>query len=130
MRRKGLIIFWPQYFDGSRSYRLGRKVTKELATNHPTVNDLFEAAKKLGYYAEIDAGVKYPRTWYDDPGRVLIDTMGQKKTFVLKKIAPELQKIKVVRDTETKNQGTKKKDQKRQQKMESLKEKIKQHRGK
>lgn len=130
MRRKGLIIFWPQYFDALRPYRLGRKISKSQATNHPTVADLFEAAKKLGYYAEIEPGVKYPRTWYDDPGRVLVDTMGQKKTFVLHKIAPELQKLKAQKESEVKNQSTKKKDHKRQQKLESLKEKIKQHRGK
>jgi len=94
MRRKGLTIFWPQYFDLNRSVRLGRRIPKELACSKPTSLDVFEAAQNLKYYAEHEKQAIYPRTPFDSPGRVLIDTMGQKKTFVLRKLAPEINKVK------------------------------------
>ncbi|MCF2141289.1 MAG: signal recognition particle subunit SRP19/SEC65 family protein [Candidatus Lokiarchaeota archaeon] len=94
MRRKGLTIFWPQYFDLNRSIRLGRRVPRELAISRPTSLDLYEAAQHLKYYVEHDKTARYPRTSSDHPGRVLIDTMGQKKTFVMHKLAPEIKKVK------------------------------------
>ncbi|MHA1602460.1 MAG: signal recognition particle subunit SRP19/SEC65 family protein, partial [Promethearchaeota archaeon] len=94
MRRRGLTIFWPQYFDKKRPVRLGRRLSLESATEKPTLQDLSQAAQKLKYQSAIDKTLKYPRSTWDEPGAVLIDTMGQKKTFVLHKLAPEVKAAK------------------------------------
>ncbi len=91
MRKRSLTAFWPQYFMKRRPPRLGRKVSKSEGSVSPLAEDVAEAAKKAGYYAEIDTFRRYPRSWWDDPGVVLVDIMGQQKTFALHKIAPEVQ---------------------------------------
>ena len=79
MRRRGLMIIWPQYFDRNRPVRLGRRVPIKESSPDPTVQDLVNAVKLLGYPLEINATVKYPATWWDEPGNVLVETSGQKK---------------------------------------------------
>ena len=91
--RKPLIIFWPQYFDAKRSRSNGRRVPKKFAIDKITSGDIVTAAKRLGYNTQHEKGYKYPRTWWDDPGRVLIDTKGKKKSKVLLEVAKEIKKI-------------------------------------
>jgi signal recognition particle subunit SEC65 len=130
VRNSGLTIFWPQYFDKSRSVRMGRRVSQENATQKPTLDDLLKAATKAGYYVEADPKARYPRSWWDDPGYVMIDTTGQKKSFVLNKLAPIVSKVKNDRQNEAKLASLKKKKNKSQNKNKLLQEKIKQRKSK
>ena len=54
---------------------------------------LLKAARRLGYNAQLEAGFNYPRTWWDDPGRVIIDIKGKKKSKVMLEIAKEIRKM-------------------------------------
>ncbi|MFW9895581.1 MAG: signal recognition particle subunit SRP19/SEC65 family protein [Candidatus Thorarchaeota archaeon] len=90
--RKPFLIFWPQYFDGKRSRSNGRRLPKKFALDKITTSDITNAAKRLGYNAVIEKGYKYPKTWWDDPGRVVIDGKGKKKSKILLEIAKELRK--------------------------------------
>ncbi len=92
--RKPFLIFWPQYFDLKRSRSDGRRLSKKLAIDKITTKDIAKAARRLGYKAEIEGSFRYPRTWYDEPGRVLIDTKGKKKSKVLLEVAKEIRKMK------------------------------------
>jgi signal recognition particle subunit SRP19 len=124
MRRRGSMIIWPQYFDKNRPVRLGRRIPLEMATPDPTVQDLANAARKLGYQIEVDPKPKYPPTWYDEAtGNVLIDAMGQKKLFVLHRLAPEIQALQQKRVNETKQELINKKDKKKKN-VEAIKKKI------
>lgn len=123
MRRKGLTIFYPQYFDSTRSTRLGRRVPSTEAVYRPSSTDLFEAAEKLKYYVEHEKNAHYPRTPFDKPGRVLIDIMGQKKTFVLHRLAPE---IKFVHDERKKAAQLAKRKKKHKTNKQILQEKLRQ----
>jgi signal recognition particle subunit SRP19 len=91
--RKPFIIFWPQYFEAKRSRSEGRRVPKKLAIDRITSEDILKAAKRLGYVTQYEKNYKYPRTWWDNPGRVLIDTKGKKKLKVLFEVAKEIKKI-------------------------------------
>ena len=91
--RKPFLIFWPQYFDGKRSRNQGRRLPKKLALDKVTTNDIAKAAKNLGYNAVIEQGYKYSRTWWDDPGRVVLDAKGKKKSKILLEVAKELRKL-------------------------------------
>ncbi len=91
--RKPFIIFWPQYFDAKRSRGRGRRIPKKFAIDKISLNDISKAAKNLGYNAQIEKGYKYSRTWWEDPGRVLIDTKGKQKSKVLLEVAKEIRKI-------------------------------------
>ena len=91
--RKPFLIFWPQYFDSRRTRSNGRRLPKNLAIDKVNIDDIAKAARRLGYRAEIEKNFKYPRTWFDEPGRVLINTKGKKKSKVLLEIAKELRKM-------------------------------------
>ena len=90
--RKPFYIFYPQYFDLKRTRSEGRKISKKLAIEKISAQDILSAAKSLGYQAQYEGQHKYPRTWWDPPGRVLIDTKGKKKSKVMLDVAKELRK--------------------------------------
>ena len=90
--RKPFIIFWPQYFDAKRSRSKGRRIPKKFAIEKIIPTDILKAAKHLGYEAHFEKGYHYPRTWWDDPGRVSIDTRGKKKSKVLIEVAKEIKR--------------------------------------
>jgi signal recognition particle subunit SRP19 len=90
--RKPFIIFWPQYFDIKRSRSNGRRISKKFAIDKITTSDILSAAKRLGYTAHHEKGYRYPRSWWDDSGRVSIDSKGKKKTKVLLEVAKEIKK--------------------------------------
>ncbi|MCP4763951.1 MAG: hypothetical protein GY870_19420 [archaeon] len=113
MRKLGKTILWPQYFDSNRSYRMGRRLSKESAIPLPKVDELAEAAIALKYTVEIDPIAKYPRSWWDPPGRLLIDTHGQKKKFVMEKLAKKIVTLRIQKKAEEKNQKGKKKKKKK-----------------
>ncbi|MBD3196080.1 MAG: signal recognition particle protein Srp19 [Candidatus Lokiarchaeota archaeon] len=95
--RKPFLIFWPQYFDAKKTRSEGRRLPQNLAIEKITVKDIGEAAKNLGYQFQIERMLQYPRTWWEEPGRVLINTNGKRKSKVLKEIAREIRKLRTKR---------------------------------
>ena len=90
--RKPFLIFWPQYFDAKRSRSQGRRVPKNFAIEKVNTKEIAAAAKRLGYKAQIEGSYKYPKTWWEAPGRVVINTKGKKKSKVLLEVAKEIRK--------------------------------------
>ena len=115
MRRKsaGKRVLFPAYFDVNRSVRMGRRLSKSSAIPLPTIDELAEAAVKLKYSAEIDPNARYPRSWWDPPGMLLIDTMGQKKINVMEKLAKEIISIRLHKKTVESSSSKKKKKKKK-----------------
>ena len=91
--RKPFIIFWPQYFDLKKTRAEGRRVPKKFATEKVSAKNLMTAATKLGYSTQLESNYRYPRSWWEDQGRVAIDTKGKKKSKVLLEIAKEIKKL-------------------------------------
>ena len=87
-------VYWPQYFDVKSSRSDGRRLSKKLAIDKVSTDIIAKAARNLGYKAELESNYKYPRSWFDEPGRVLIDTKGKKKSKVLIEVAKEIKKLK------------------------------------
>ncbi len=97
-RRRKSIILWTVFFDSSRSRNLGRKVPRSLAVRSPTVDELEEAVKALGFDYEVYREKKYPRTWFQDScqGYVKIyksADMSITRTKLLKMVAEKLKEI-------------------------------------
>lgn len=124
MRRRGLTIIWPQYFDADRTVKEGRRIPKELAISKPTVNDLFLAAQRLKLEVEADTSAKYPRSTWDAPGLILVDTKGMKKNTFLKKFAPAVQRAQDYRKKSESRKHKKSKKNKEKSYKELLKEKL------
>ncbi|MFX1274154.1 MAG: signal recognition particle subunit SRP19/SEC65 family protein [Promethearchaeota archaeon] len=91
--RSPFHIYWPQYFDLKRSRSNGRRLPKKYAIDKVSLDLIAKAARRLGYNTEIEKSYRYPRTWWDEPGRVLIDTKGKNKSKVLLEIAKEMKKM-------------------------------------
>jgi signal recognition particle subunit SRP19 len=91
--RKPFLIFWPQYFDGKRSRSKGRRLPKKFAVEKVNLEDIAKAARNLGYNAEIERHYKYPKTWWEDSGRVVINSKGRKKSKLIVEVAKEMRKL-------------------------------------
>ena len=78
------IVIYPIYFNEKYSRIEGRRVKKDLAFQ-PKIEKIKEVAEKLGYKTEIEEKA-YPRYWWKEKGRLLINTK-DKKTIIIKKIA-------------------------------------------
>ncbi|MFB6201850.1 MAG: signal recognition particle subunit SRP19 [Halorhabdus sp.] len=64
-------VIWPAALDAERTRSEGRRVSKDLAVAEPTVDEIAEAVKQVGYDAVIEREKTYPRE-YETRGRVLV----------------------------------------------------------
>lgn len=105
MRRKPGLVIWPQYFDKNRSRKMGRRLPKSKATSNYTLDDVYEASKRAGFKTFLDPKPKYPPTWWDDQGRIIVEPNELKKYEVIKRIAlkiPEAYKDRIVQRSKDK----------------------------
>ena len=93
-KRTPYLIFWPQYFDKNRTINQGRRLPKNLAIEKITLDDIEKAVISLGLEYKIEKTSKYPKSWWDDLGRILIDSKGKKKRKLLFEIAKQIRKLK------------------------------------
>ncbi len=88
------VIIWPEYFDSTLPRRLGRRVPLALGVSRPKLRELLEACRNLGMECEEVRGKKYPRTWYQSEGYLLVKSPEEsRKTELIKMIARELVKL-------------------------------------
>jgi signal recognition particle subunit SRP19 len=84
-----VVVLYPTYFDSSRSREEGRRVPRNLAVDSPTVEEIVDAAKRLGYRVEVERGVAHPSRPWRREGRVLI-LGGGRKTAIVNAVAQEI----------------------------------------
>jgi signal recognition particle subunit SRP19 len=82
-------VLWPEYFDITRSRAAGRKVSKKLSINAPSVDLIAKAARQMGLECKIETDKSYPGNWYNHSGRVLVEH-SLPKTLLLLKIGQTL----------------------------------------
>ena len=92
LKKRGHVI-WPIYFDGSISRSYCRRVPLSLSVKNPTAELIAEAARKLGWKAEIEPG-SHPALWWKKTGKVIVDPRRpMKKGEVIKLLAQELKAV-------------------------------------
>ncbi|WEL18218.1 MULTISPECIES: signal recognition particle subunit SRP19 [unclassified Halorhabdus] len=64
-------VIWPAALDAERTRSEGRRVSKDLAVEEPTVEEIAKAVQQVGYDAVIEREKTYPRE-YETRGRVLV----------------------------------------------------------
>ena len=77
-----IVVLWPQYFDASLSREEGRRVPLKYAIKDPTVDEIAQAAKSLGYDTVIERDVRYPARWWEKKGRVLVRKTASKQKIL------------------------------------------------
>lgn len=85
------VVIWPIYLDSRVSRGAGRRVPLRLAVDSPTLEELAEAVKALGYSFELDKTARHPAFWYDKPGRLLVVT-NDGKTSLVRRVAEEVRR--------------------------------------
>jgi signal recognition particle subunit SRP19 len=92
MRKQDKAIIWPAYFDSARTRKEGRRVPKSLAVQSPKVQEIEEAAEKLGLKHEVAAEADYPKTPWVETGMIMVEKKVSKEQTI-RNIAKELLRI-------------------------------------
>ncbi len=92
MKDKGKLVIWPPYIDKTKSRSEGRIISRRTSVESPTINEINKAAKKLGLNPEVEADKAYPRNWWENTGRVLIDDTGP-KTHLARRICATIKEM-------------------------------------
>ncbi len=86
------IILWPSYFDSRNKRSSGRRVSKSLAVEKPTVQELFQAVSSLELEVVILEDKAYPSNWGEHEGCVSVEK-SLRKTELISKVAPRLKAL-------------------------------------
>jgi signal recognition particle subunit SRP19 len=90
--RSDRTILWPTYFDSSKTRSQGRRVSKKLAIERPSSEDVFRAVQELGLNATHHPEKAYPGNWWEREGMVSVEK-GLPKTELISKVATRLRGI-------------------------------------
>ena len=91
MRKQEKAIIWPAYFDQTKTRKNGRRVTRNLAVPNPKIEELQEAARKLGLKHEIAADSGYPKAPWQKSGMLMVEKKVPKEQ-IIKNIGKQLVK--------------------------------------
>lgn len=88
------IILWLDYFNKHLSKRKGRKVKRDRAVFDPTITELIDAAKSVGYNPlteETNDKARYPRRSFVRSGYVMLPKSEDvKKTAIIDIVAEKM----------------------------------------
>jgi len=88
------IILWLDYFNKHLSKRKGRKVKRDRAVFDPTITELIDAAKSVGYNPlteETNDKARYPRRSFVRSGYVMLPkSENVKKTAIIDIVAEKM----------------------------------------
>lgn len=92
LRQQDKVILWSVYFDSAETRSSGRRVPRLLAVVSPRVQEIKEAADKLGLNCEIAPDAGYPKTPWSKTGTLLVKKKGSKDQTIFL-IAKQLLKM-------------------------------------
>lgn len=93
MREKDVYVIWTVYFDRRLSKKRGRKLPKNKAILKPTLDEMVEAAKKLGLEIVSVRKARYPACWWIESGYLTIrKPSDMNKTRIMEKMAYEMRR--------------------------------------
>ncbi len=77
------VIIYPAYFNIHYSRREGRRVPKNLAFD-AKLDTIVRALRDLGYEFVVEEDKRYPRFWWKEKGRVVVNTEEKKGELIIK----------------------------------------------
>ncbi len=88
MRKRDGVIFWPAYFEKNYSREEGRKIPANLAAENVNIEVLEAAAKSTGFEYKVEQAKRYPKSWSEKRGYVVLtNPEGHKKKRLLLMLA-------------------------------------------
>lgn len=91
MRKQDKAIIWSAYFDQTKTRKKGRRVPRGMAVPSPKIEEIEEAARKLGLKPEVTADVGYPKAPWQKSGSLKVEKKAAKEQ-IIKNIAKQLTK--------------------------------------
>lgn len=86
-------IIWPTYINSKRSRKEGRKINKNDAVSDPKLTEVSRAARKLNLNPKTEDDKSYPRFWWEDSGRIIIEREDISKNKVLVEISQTIKSL-------------------------------------
>lgn len=83
-RGEGKYVIWPIYFDKTVSRLNGRKISKKLAFEKPSVENIAKAAKSLGLNPVLEKSAAHPSRPFKKDGRILVDKKDAKSKLLVR----------------------------------------------
>ena len=90
---------------------MGRRVPLKLAYDEPELKRVALAAQKAGYEVFLDSDKHFPRTWYDQRGRIMVSKTAGKEEQ-LREIARQIPKVNLPKPAQKKEEPVTKKSKK------------------
>ena len=84
-------VIWTVNLDSKKSRSEGRRIPRRLAVPNVKLNELVEACKELGIPFRVEEK-KYPRCWWEEGGRVVVEKKDT-KTRMMIEIASRIAEI-------------------------------------
>lgn len=84
MVRSMKAIIWPANIDSKKTVREGRNTPKKYALSTPKLREISRAASKLGLNPEVEKDKSYPKSWWENSGRVIVDKKQPKRDILIK----------------------------------------------
>ncbi len=85
-------VIWTVNLDRKKSRAEGRKIPRRFAVPNVKFSELVEACKELGLSFRAEEDKKYPRCWWEEPGRVFVEKT-KPKTKIMIEIAEKIAEI-------------------------------------
>jgi signal recognition particle subunit SRP19 len=82
------VIIWPSFIDANLTRSQGRRLPKKACVRSPDVNEMLEAAERLGIDARIEKKA-YPRRWHVEK-KALVLGEKQPKGEVMERLSREV----------------------------------------
>lgn len=89
-------VIWPANLDLSRTRREGRKLPKGQSLQAPRLEEMSEAAKRLGIEPEPAPGRSRPNLWWERGGYLILPKKDA-KADLLRTLAAEIKKIRTAK---------------------------------
>jgi signal recognition particle subunit SRP19 len=86
-------IVWPAYINSNLSRKDGRKINKDSAVSDPKLTEIARAARKLKLSPKTEDDKSYPRFWWEDSGRIIIERENISKNKVLTEISETIKSL-------------------------------------
>ena len=86
-------IIWPTYIDSKRTRKEGRKINKKDAVSEPKLTEISRAARKLSLNPKTEDDKFYPRFWWENSGRIIIERENISKNKVLTEISQTIKSL-------------------------------------
>lgn len=91
MHKQDKAIVWPAYFDQTKTRKEGRRVAKSLSVQYPKIDEIREAAQKLGLKPEVSVEKGFPKAPWHKGGMMEVEKKRAKEQ-ILNSIAVQLVK--------------------------------------